>query len=239
MFCIQLFVTLNIIAAAHSYTSAVRINFLPRYRAPAFWRLVMLTRKHEFHVQKGRAISFFISQNLALFFWQSPQWTCSFRQRSCCSSVGRLAAPQSSKSLPGGQCVHGWYSLLIWLGGGDRDAWTICHLRTRAPLLINWANIRWRHQTFAQKWTHIHTHTPAILGFGRWWPDRLPYSAFSWAIFLCISCQSSTVCPLYQQSAGDNTLEPRLRHNGPKIRTPDGCNKQWLRGRVFQIQTRP
>lgn len=116
--------------------------------------------------------------------------------------MGRLATSRSSKSLPGGRCVHGGYSLLIWLGWGDRDAWTICHLRTTAPLLINWANIRWRHQTFAQKWTHRqththrHTHTSYSGLLSRWRSDRLLYRAFSWTIFQYISCQTSTLCPL-------------------------------------------
>lgn len=91
---------------------------------------------------------------------KAPDRLAIFRQCSCFFLRGaRLAASQSSKSWPGGRCVHRWYSLLIWLGWGDRDAWTICHLRTASPLLINWANIRWRHQTFTQKCTHSSTHT--------------------------------------------------------------------------------
>lgn len=139
-----------------------------------------------------------------------PDRLAILRQCSCFSCVWRrFAASQSSKSWPGGQCVHRWHSVLIWLGRGDRDAWTICHLRTASPLLINWANIRWRHQTFTQKCTHTHTHTNqllwAVAGGGQ--IDSHTINGSFWQGH--ISCQTDTVCPLYRQAAGDNTLEPR------------------------------
>lgn len=194
-----------------------------------------------------RSCNCFLIAEIWCYFDKAPNRLAIFRQCSHSSSVVRLAASQSSKSWPGGRCVHRWYSLLIWLGWGDRDAWTICHLSTASPLLINWANIRWRHQTFTQKCTHTRT---AILGYGRWWSDRLTYSI--WVhfrrVFSCVfpakpalSVHSTNRLLVIIHWNWDRCLSSnnQLIHNGVKIRTLDDCNKQLLQGWMFQTQTRP
>ena len=177
-------------------------------------RVSLDSRWTRIRCRKDCVIAFLsLKKNLVLFWQKAPDRLAIFRQCSCFFLRGaRLAASQSSKSWPGGRCVHRWYSLLIWLGWGDRDAWTICHLRTASLLLINWANIRWRHQTFTQKCTHSHTHTHThyLLFWALADGGQIDSDIVNGFIFVRhVSCQTDAVRPLHQQAAGDNTLERR------------------------------
>lgn len=84
-------------------------------------------------------------------------------------------------------------------------------------------------KTYTHTSTHTHKKT-AIEGRGRWWSHAVNGFMFVGYFFIRTFCQSSTVGPLHQHAARNNTLEPRqmsliktakLGRNGVKIKTSD------------------